>query len=700
MLLALALTLAAHSQDEDPYLSLEDVTADASLSWVKERNAKSTGELTALPGFEETQKRLLSIYDSDDKIPHVTKRGDWLYNLLKDGEHAKGLWRRTTMEEFRKDEPTWETVLDLDALAEEEGESWVWKGTSCLAPAYERCLLNLSRGGADAVVTREFDMTKKAFVDDGFVMPEAKSEVGWIDENSLFVSTDWGDGTMTESGYPAQVRIWKRGKPLEKAKLVYATELSDLGGGAYQDHSPGYEQQFVYRIITFFSNELFWRNGNKLIKVEKPDSAQANYHRGWLYIELREDWEYKGKTYAQGALVAADFKRFMAGEGELDVLFEPTERTSLSRHTFSRDHVVLNVLDNVKNKLVVMSHGPDGWTSAPLKGAPENVTLGAQAVDADESNDLWITASGYTTPSTLLHGTIGDAPEVIKSLPAMYDAEGLVVTQHEATSKDGTKIPYFQVAPEDLTMDGSTPTILYGYGGFEVSLLPGYSADVGSAWLEQGGVYVVANIRGGGEFGPRWHQAALKENRHRAYEDFIAVGEDLIARKVTTPPHLGIWGGSNGGLLMGNMLTMRPDLWGGILCQVPLLDMKRYHTLLAGASWMGEYGDPDDPEQWKFIQTFSPYHNLDKGTDYPPILITTSTRDDRVHPAHARKMTARMEEFGKDVLYYENIEGGHGGAANNAQRAHMRALGYAFLWDRLNPTLKDEPAPPTDASAQ
>ncbi len=689
MLLTLALTLFSFAQDDDPYLALEDVTAESSLEWVKERNAKSTGELMAVPGFDETQARLLSIYDSDDKIPKVSKRGDYLYNLWRDADHSAGLWRRTTLEEYKKDAPAWEEILDLDALAAAEDERWVWKGSTCLPPAYDRCMLSLSRGGADAVVSREFDVPSKSFVPDGFVLPEAKSEVGWIDAKNLFVSTDWGEGTMTESGYPAQVRIWKRGKPLEKAKLVYATELSDLGGGAYHDHSPGFEEQFVYRIITFYSNELFWRDGKKLVKVDKPDSAEANYHRGWLYIELRDDWEFAGATLKQGSLVAVDFEKFMAGEREANVLFEPTERTSLLGYALTRDKVVLNVLDNVKNKLLVVSADAD-WASAPLEGMPANVTLSARAVDADDSNDLWVTASGYTTPSTLLYSTIGgDAPETLKSLPAMYDADGLVVTQHEATSKDGTKIPYFQVAREDLPLDGSTPTILYGYGGFEISLLPRYSADVGSAWLEKGGVYVVANIRGGGEFGPRWHQAALKEHRHRAYEDFIAVGEDLIERKITSTPQLGIWGGSNGGLLMGNMLTLRPDLWGGIICQVPLLDMKRYHTLLAGASWMGEYGDPDDPEQWKFIETFSPYHNLDKDTDYPPILITTSTRDDRVHPGHARKMTARMEELGKGVLYYENIEGGHGGAANNKQRAHMRSLAYAFLWDRLSP----EPVP-------
>jgi len=391
-----------------------------------------------------------------------------------------------------------------------------------------------------------------------------------------------------------------------------------------------------------------------------------------------------GRTYPAGALLSADLERFLGGATELQVLFEPSERTSLAGFAPTRRHVIVNVLDNVRSRLSVLRRERGAWTRAPLPGVPDLAAVTVEAVDADTSDDYWLTVTDYLTPTTLALGTAGRGPaERLKSLPAFFDAKGLAVKQHEAVSRDGTRVPYFEVARADLALDGKNPTLLYGYGGFEVSMTPGYKGAVGAAWLERGGVYVVANIRGGGEFGPRWHQAALKANRHRAFEDFVAVAEDLVRRGVTSPPRLGISGGSNGGLLVGNMLTLRPDLFGAVVCQVPLLDMKRYARLLAGASWMGEYGDPDRPEEWEFIRTFSPYHNVKAGVRYPPTLFTTSTRDDRVHPGHARKMAARLLEAGQPVLYWENVEGGHGGAANNAQAAHMSALAYAFLWSRL-----------------
>ena len=382
--------------------------------------------------------------------------------------------------------------------------------------------------------------------------------------------------------------------------------------------------------------------------------------------------------------LAADFEGYLAGKREFEVLFEPTERSTLSDFTPTLNHVILNVLDNVRNRLYVLTRVDGKWQREPLPGMPEFGTVSVDAVDDEENDDYFLTITDYVTPTSLLLGTVGKgAPEKLKQLPAFFEAEGLVVTQHEATSKDGTRIPYFQVSRKDLVLDGSNPTLLYGYGGFEVSMVPGYSASVGSAWLEKGGVYVVANLRGGGEFGPKWHQAALKANRNKAYEDFAAVARDLIARKVTSPRHLGVQGGSNGGLLIGNMLVQYPELFGAVVSQVPLLDMRRYHQLLAGASWMGEYGDPDVPAEWAFIQTFSPYHLAKADADYPPVLFTTSTRDDRVHPGHARKMIALLLEQGHDVLYYENIEGGHGGAANNKQQAYMSALAYTFLWQKL-----------------
>jgi prolyl oligopeptidase len=668
---------------EDRYLWLEDVTGEKALDWARARNAESakvleTGDFAAL------EKRLLDILDSDARIPYVEKLGPWYYNFWRDAKNPRGLWRRTTLEEYRKEHPPWETVIDLDALGASEKENWVWHGADCLKPEYKRCLVSLSRGGADASVVREFDLETKEFVKEGFLLPEAKSSTGWLDADTLYVGTDFGPGSMTTSGYPRIAKVWKRGTPLEAAETVFEGRADDVSVFAARDRTKGFERDYVLRGVTFFTNEMFLRRDGKLVKIEKPDSAKASVWRDLLLLELRDDWTVGGKTYPAGALLAADFEGFLKGERRLDLLFEPTERTSLAGYSPTRNHVLVNELDNVKNRVYVRTRRDGRWTREALPGMPAFGTVTASAVDDEESDDYFMTATDYLTPTSLSFGTVGKgAPEKLKQLPAFFDATGLDVSQHDAVSKDGTRIPYFQVARANLVLDGRNPTLLYGYGGFEIPMVPGYSGGVGSAWLEAGGVYVVANIRGGGEFGPRWHKAALKADRHKAYEDFIAVAEDLLRRKVTTTPHLGIQGGSNGGLLMGNMLTMRPDLFGAIVCQVPLLDMRRYNVLLAGASWMGEYGNPDDPKEWEFIRTFSPYHNLKEGVKYPPTLFMTSTRDDRVHPGHARKMTARMLDARQDVLYYENIEGGHGGAANNKQSAHMNALAYTFLWQKL-----------------
>jgi prolyl oligopeptidase len=614
----------------------------------------------------------------------VSKAGQHFYNFWQDANNKRGLWRRTSLDEYRKPNPQWETVLDLDKLGEAEKENWVWKGANFLKPDGDRCLLSLSRGGADATVVREFDVVSKTFVKDGFILPEAKSRVAWRDRDSVFVGTNFGPGSLTKSGYPRMVKQWKRGTPLAEATLVFEGKPDDVSVGAARDHTKGFEREFVFRSMTFWTREQFLLRDGKLIKIDVPDDAVAFAHRQWLFVELRSDWQVGDMKYPAGALLAADFDEFLEGKRRFDLLFEPTERKSLASVTPLLHYLVVNELDNVKNRLYVLSRKDGRWEREPLPGAPAFGTVSVSDIDSDESDDYFMSVTGFLTPSSLYLGTLGKGPpEKIKELPAMFDAEGLGVTQHEAKSKDGTLIPYFLVGPRHLKLDGNNPTLLYGYGGFEISMLPRYQAGTGVAWLEKGGVYVVANIRGGGEFGPKWHQAALKANRHKAYEDFIAVAEDLIARKVTTPKHLGAMGGSNGGLLMGNMLTMRPDLFGAIVCQVPLLDMQRYHKLLAGASWMAEYGNPDLPEEWKFVQTFSPYHNVKKDVHYPRTLFTTSTRDDRVHPGHARKMVAKMKDMGHDVLYYENIEGGHGGAADNKQAAFMAALAYRFLWNQL-----------------
>lgn len=673
---------------EDPYEWLEEVLGDKALEWVKARNAIVQNRMEGEPSFEKLRSDLLEILDSNARIPFVSKRGEYYYNFWRDKTNERGLWRRTTLEEYRKAEPKWEVVLDLDALGKTENENWVWKGASLLRPDYQRALITLSRGGADANITREFDLKTRSFVADGFKLPESKGSVSWIDIDHLFVSTDFGDASMTDSGYPRMAKLWKRGTPIEQAKLVYEGKQEDMSVGAVHDDSPGFERNFVTRNIAFYNDELFLvKDSGELVKIDAPNTASKSVFKQYLLLELREAWTIDSKTYPAGSLLVSDFDRFLRGERAFVVLFEPSSNTALSSVTTTKDHVVINVLEDVKNRLYVLTpsttESPTAWRREPLVGAPAFGTVNVTAVDSDESNDYFMTSTDYLTPTTLSIGTVGKAPEELKRLPHFFDSVGMQISQHFATSSDGTKVPYFMVAKKDLNLDGKNPTLLYGYGGFEISLQPNYSATVGRAWLTQGSVYVVANIRGGGEYGPRWHQAALKENRLRAYEDFAAVAKDLVARGVTSKQRLGIQGGSNGGLLVGNMITLYPELFEAGVCQVPLLDMKRYNKLLAGASWMAEYGNPDYPDQWAYIRKFSPYQNVQPSVAYPKVLFTTSTRDDRVHPGHARKMMAKMESQGHAVWYYENIEGGHGGAANNKQSAFMQALAYTFLKQEL-----------------
>jgi prolyl oligopeptidase len=672
------------TDQEDPYLWLEDVTGTRSLDWVRKKNETTQSHFEASADFKNLEGDLLEILDSDERIPFVSKAGSFYYNFWRDKDHERGIWRRTTLKEYRKADPKWETILDLDELADQENENWVWDGASILRPGYARALIGLSRGGADASVTREFDMSRREFLKDGFNRAEAKGNISWIDQDSVFIYTDFGEGTMTSSGYPRIAKLWRRGQPLNEAEIVYEGTVDDMYIGAMHDDTPGFERNFVQRTLAFYNDELYLRSDDgELKKVDAPNSANKNVSKDYLLLELREPWNVGGVDYQAGSLLVTKFDDFMAGKKSFEIVFEPTENSSLASYTLTRNHLILNVLEDVKNRIYVMTATDSGWQKQPLTGAPEIGTVGLRAVDADESDAYWMTSSGYLTPTTLYYGEIGEMPEQLKQLTPLYQADGLKVSQHFSTSKDGTQVPYFMVSKEDLALDGDNPTLLYGYGGFEISLTPGYQASVGRAWTSQGGVYVVANIRGGGEYGPRWHQAALKQNRLKAYEDFAAVAEDLVKRKVTCKDRLGIQGGSNGGLLVGNMVALYPDLFSAAVCQVPLLDMKRYHLLLAGASWMAEYGNPDAPGEWDFIKTFSPYQNIEPDVEYPAVLFTTSTRDDRVHPGHARKMMAKMYDQGHDVTYYENIEGGHGGAANNKQRAYMQALAYSYLKERL-----------------
>jgi prolyl oligopeptidase len=675
-----------HALEQDPYLWLEDVLGERALGWVGERNAETEAELAGQPDYAALRTRLKGILDSKDKIPYAGRYGDHFYNFWRDADHERGLWRRTTLDEYRKPAPQWDTVLDLDQLAREEDENWVWVGATFLRPHGGRCLVSLSRGGGDAHVVREFDVASKTFVEDGFVLPEAKGSAGWIDRDTLFVATDFGPGSMSESGYPRLVKEWRRGTPLSEARPVYEAGEDDLSASAWFDYTPGHERQFVQRQIDFYSSELFVRDpaSGALARVDKPMDADAFTVRDQLLIQLRSSWTTGGASFPQGALLATGFAAFMAGGRAFTALFTPSDTTSLEDVGATRGAILLTVLDKVKNRIVELRHVDGAWQRRDVD-APGMGALGVSAVDEIESDDYFLTVTDFLTPSSLYLAQAGsDTRTLLKSMPAFFDAAPYTVSQFEAASRDGTPVPYFVVMHKDARLDGGNPALLYGYGGFEVSLTPFYSGTTGAAWLERGGIYVLANIRGGGEFGPAWHQGALKELRQNAFDDFFAVAEDLAARGITSASRLGIMGGSNGGLLVGAALTQRPELFGAVVCQVPLLDMRRYHQLLAGASWMGEYGDPDDPEQWAYIGKYSPYHRVAPEGRYPRVLFTTSTRDDRVHPGHARKMAARMREQGHDVLYWENTEGGHAGAANNEQTATMWALTYTFLWKTLN----------------
>jgi prolyl oligopeptidase len=664
---------------DDPYLWLEEVTGDTALDWVRARNATTVAELTGNARFAGLRDEIREVFDADDRIPYVRRRGDHLYNFWQDATNPRGLWRRTTLESYRAKNPDWELVLDVDALGKAEDESWVWQGAAVLRPGYRRALVELSRGGADATVVREFDLETKTFVEDGFTLPEAKSRVGWIDEDRIYVGTDFGDGSLTTSGYPRIAKEWRRGTPLSEAVTVFEGKPDDVSAGAYHDSTEGFERDFVYRNLDFYRTEKYLRRpGGELVKVDVQDDADTSAHREWLLISTRTPWTVGDTTYPAGALLAAPFDDYLAGARELTVLFEPDEHTALSYHAWTRNHLIIASLQDVKSRFEVLTPA-QGWARAPLAGVPEVGSADILHTNPDVDDEYFLNASGYTQPATLQRGEIGGDVEVLKRAPAFFPADGLSTQQYFATSDDGTQIPYFVVGQEN---DG--PTLMTGYGGFEVSRTPAYSGMTGRGWLARGGKYVVANIRGGGEYGPEWHQSVLKERRLRVYEDFAAVAKDLVARGITTPERLGIQGGSNGGLLMGVMLTRYPELFGAIVCQVPLLDMRRYHKLLAGASWMAEYGNPDLPEEWAYLKEYSPYQNIAADRPYPPTFILTSTRDDRVHPGHARKMMARLAELGYDVRYYENIEGGHGAAADNEQLAFKWGLVFEFLWQQLS----------------
>ncbi|WP_420470199.1 prolyl oligopeptidase family serine peptidase [Brevundimonas sp. FT23042] len=685
----------ATSDAADPYLWLEEVEGERAMEWVRAHNAHSLGVLQGDPRYAQLHAQALEIVQSRDRIPGVGFNHDGtLDNFWQDATHVRGVWRTTTLDSYRTAEPVWETILDIDALSTAEGKNWVYKGVTCLPPEETRCLVSLSDGGKDAVTVREFDRATRTFVADGFILPESKGGASWIDENTLLVSRDFGEGTLTDSGYPRTVRLMRRGQSIDQATTIFEGQQADVSVSGYtlRDADGVVKATLINRGINFYEGETWRLNADgTTTQLQLPAKSSINaLVQGQLVITTDQDWTApSGQEFRTGDVIAWNLDQWLADPATpAQLVIRPTEREAIEGITATRNTLVVALYENVRGSVYVYQPNPSGEWARTRLDLPQNVTVGVGS--ASEQNDqVFVSVAGYLNPSSLyLADAATGQADVVKSLPAKFDATGMVVEQFEARSADGTMIPYFVVHKGDMPMDGSNPTLLYGYGGFQNSLLPGYSATVGKLWLERGGVYVIANTRGGGEFGPRWHQAALQENRQRAHEDFQAVALDLEARNITSQPRLGIMGGSQGGLFMGAMLTQRPDLINGAVIQVPLFDMLRFHKLLAGASWIAEYGNPDIPEQRAWIEQYSPYQNLRAGQPYPEVFIHTSTKDDRVHPGHARKAAARLEELGYPVLFYENTDGGHAAGANLQETARRLALEYTYLTRRL----MDEPA--------
>jgi len=683
---------------DDPYLWLEEIDSAQVRSWVEARNRETVTALCDAQ-FERDRVAILDILNAADRIPWVQQRGPLVYNFWQDAEHPKGLWRRTTLASYRTEHPDWETLLDVDLLAKSEAEDWVWGGCSTLAPEHRRGLVHLSRGGADAVVIREFDLAEKRFVDDGFHLSEAKGGANWVDENTLLVSSALGGETFqTISGYARTARLYRRGTEFAAAPVVFECKRDDMAAWGGRDRGPRYPRTQYRRQIDFEHHEDFVeQDGSGRIKLDIPGDAHVSVDHDWLMLNLRTEWNVGGRLYPAGALLIIAFSEFLTGARDFTVLFEPSPRRFLQNFGAMGDVIALIVLDNVRSRIFLARPAEGRWQIDPVEGFSDLSILGIFSLAADD--DDWfaedvrergvfvVTSQNSLTPPTVSLLRFGQSPELLKRSSERFDATGLEITQHEAVSIDGVRIPYFQIARAKLTHDGSNAVLLSGYGGFEISSLPYYSAATGKLWLERGGVYVIANIRGGGEFGPDWHKAGMRAGKKLAHDDFAAVAKDLIARGVTRPERLACAGGSNGGLLVGNMLTRYPELFGAIECAVPLLDLKRYTKLTAGSSWISEYGDPDNPADWAFIREMSPYQAAQAGQPYPPILLTTSARDDRVHPGHARKMAAKLLALGYRVYFYEPPEGGHAGATDNAHVAFNTALGFAFLRKTIAPEL-------------
>ncbi len=679
----------AASDAADKYIWLEDVNSPRSMEWVKAENARTAKVLESDPRFATYQAEALKIAEDPNKLIVPQLRGGMVYNLWHDKDNPRGLLRRTTIADYKNPQPHWETVLDVDALGKKEGHSWVFRGMSCLYPGDQFCMVNLSEGGEDAVTSREFDLKAAKFVEGGFVSPHSKQNINWADKDTLIIGRDWGSGTLTKSGYPFVAKVWKRGTPLDSSTEVFRGEQSDISAGGGVEHdAQGDKVTMFSRGVSFFESRHFVQTPAGLKELGLPLKAgPAGLMSGRMLIEVRQDWTPTpgGRTFKQGSLLSVSIADVMSDPAHLKptVVFEPTSDEFLEGLSSTRSHVIITTLKHVLGQAYVYTPtGKDGWTRQPLP-VPSQSTIGVvTASDFDEA--FYLSATNFLAPETLYSGDAGTGKIALaRSAPAMFDASKDTIEQLYATSKDGTKVPYFVVHRKDLKYDGTNPTLLYAYGGFEVSETPNYSPSMGKIWLERGGVYVLANIRGGGEFGPAWHEAGLKRQRQRIYDDFASVAQDLFTRKITSPRHLGIEGGSNGGLLMGVEFTQHPDFWNAVVIQVPLLDMLRFEQIAAGASWVGEYGSVSIPEERAFLAGISPYNQLKPGVKYPEPLIFTTTRDDRVGPQHARKFAAKMEEFHEPFLYDEITEGGHGSGADLKQTARTQAETFVYLSRKL-----------------
>ncbi len=668
---------------QDEYLWLEEVDGSNALGFVESHNKVTLEKLSGQPDYQQIFDKCLEISNSTERIAYPAIYGDFVYNFWKDKDHVRGIWRRCPLTDYVAGNLNWEIMLDIDKLSETDNVKWVFKGASGLYPTYDRFLVSLSKGGGDAVVVKEFDVNKKEFIFNGFSLPEAKGSASYLDINTLIVETDFGEGTMTTSGYPRQVKLWKRDTPLSDAKLIYEGETTDVSAGGFVMRDGSLAYTLVYRSMTFYSSQYSVWKDNKAIRLDVPEDAGfGGILNNQLIVELKSDWTVNNVTYNTGTLVSLNFTELLEGNKIIQVIVEPDEFSSISGISTTKNKLLINMLRDVTGQLYIYSLNNGKWTSEKV-AAPDYGTISIAAAD-DMTDKYFFTFANFLMPTTLYYADAANNTfTAYKSLPAFFNAGPYEVKQYKAKSEDGTLVPYFMISAKAMKHDGTNPTLIYAYGGFESSSQPFYSSTFGIAWLEKGGVFVLANIRGGGEYGPKWHQAGLKEKRQNVYNDLYAVSEDLIAKKVTSPKHLGVMGGSNGGLLVGVAFTQRPDLYNAVVCQVPLLDMQRYNKLLAGASWMGEYGNPDIPEEWAYISKYSPYHNLKKGMNYPEVFFYTSTRDDRVHPGHARKMVAKMNDMGYKTYYYENTEGGHAGSSTNEQGARMNAMTFSYLLMKL-----------------